>query len=223
MTRRIAVVLSGCGFQDGSEIHESVITLLRLDQLGCEVQCFAPDTTFDVVDHLTGQPTGERRQVLTEAARIARGNIKPLAQARVQSFDALIVPGGFGSACNLSNFASQGAQCTLDPDLLALAEGFAEERKPVGLICVSPALAAKIYGPTVICSIGKDADMAAVIEKMGGTHVPCEVNAIVEDTHRRLVCTPAYMSARSIAEAAAGINKLVDRVVALAGVEANQG
>ncbi|WP_263261833.1 isoprenoid biosynthesis glyoxalase ElbB [Pseudomonas sp. RIT-PI-S] len=213
MTARIAVILSGCGFQDGAEIHESVLTLLRLDQLGCEVQCFAPDIEFDVTDHLTGKPTGERRRALVEAARIARGAIKPLAEAQVQAFDALIVPGGFGSACNLSNFATQGSQCTLDTGFLALAEAFAEDRKPVGLICISPALAAKIYGPTVICSIGKDRDTAAAIEKMGGTHVPCEVDAIVEDPHRRLVCTPAYMSARSIAEVAVGINKLVERVV----------
>lgn len=216
MATRVAVILSGCGFQDGAEIHESVLALLRLDQLGCEVQCFAPDIEFDVVDHLSGQPTGERRRVLVEAARIARGNIQPLSEAQIEAFDALVIPGGFGSALNLSNFATQGAQCTLDPHLLAFAEAFAEERKPVGLICISPALAAKIYGPTVVCSIGTEADTAAAIEKMGATHVPCAVDAIVEDEHRRLVCTPAYMSARSIAEAAAGINALVDRVVELA-------
>lgn len=220
MATRVAVILSGCGFQDGAEIHESVLTLLRLDQLGCEVQCFAPDIEFEVVNHLTGQPTGERRRVLVEAARIARGNIKPLTDAQAEAFDALVIPGGFGSACNLSNFASQGAQCTLNPDVLAVAEAFAEERKPVGLMCISPALAAKIYGPTVVCSIGTDTATAATIEKMGATHVACAVDAIVEDTHRRLVCTPAYMSATSIAQAASGINALVDRVVTLANTPA---
>lgn len=216
MAIQVAVVLSGCGFQDGAEIHESVLTLLRLDQLGCQVQCFAPDVEFDVVDHCSGQPSGEQRRVLVEAARIARGNIRPLADARADAFDALIVPGGLGSALTLSNLASHGAQCAVEPHLLAFAEAFAEDRKPVGLICVSPALAAKIYGPTVTCSIGTDAAMAATIEKMGATHVPCAADAIVEDEHRRLVCTPAYMSARSIAEVALGINALVDRVVALA-------
>lgn len=219
MPRKIAVLLSGCGVYDGAEIQESVITLLRLDQRGCQVQCFAPDVTFEVVDHLTGQPTGEQRQVLVEAARIARGQIKNLREARVEDFDALIIPGGFGSAKNLSTFATEGARCSVLPDVLALAEAFAEERKPLGLICISPALAAKIYGPTVTCTIGKDPATAEAINQMGAIHRDCEVDDIVEDVERKLVTTPAYMSAQSISEAASGINKLVDRVIELAQPE----
>ncbi|SDN81110.1 Enhancing lycopene biosynthesis protein 2 [Pseudomonas arsenicoxydans] len=216
MSKKIAVILSGCGVYDGAEIHESVITLLRLDQRGAQVQCFAPNIAqLHVINHLTGDEMPESRNVLVESARIARGNIKDIREANVEDFDALIVPGGFGAAKNLSNFAIEGAGCTVQPDVLALTEAFAEAGKPVGLICISPALAAKIYGPGVTCTIGNDADTAAAMNKMGATHADCAVTDIVEDKARKLVSTPAYMLAQSISEAASGINKLVDRVLEL--------
>lgn len=216
MTKKVAVILSGCGVYDGAEIHESVITLLRLDQRGAQVQCFAPNIAqMHVIDHLTGQEMPESRNVLVESARIARGDVKDIREARVEDFDALIVPGGFGAAKNLSDFAVKGADCTVNPDVLGLAEAFAAACKPVGLICISPALAAKIYGPGVVCTIGNDADTAEAVVKMGGTHEECDVHDIVEDLQRKLVTTPAYMSAKTISEAAGGINKLVDRVLEL--------
>ena len=216
MSKKIAVILSGCGVYDGAEIHESVITLLRLDQRGAQVQCFAPNIAqLHVINHLTGEEMPESRNVLVESARIARGNIKDIREADVEDFDALIVPGGFGAAKNLSNFAVEGAGCTVQPEVLALAEAFAEVGKPVGLICISPALAAKIYGPGVTCTIGNDADTAAAMNKMGATHADCAVTDIVEDKARKLVSTPAYMLAQSISEAASGINKLIDRVLEL--------
>ncbi|UVK98599.1 isoprenoid biosynthesis glyoxalase ElbB [Pseudomonas sp. B21-048] len=216
MSKKIAVILSGCGVYDGAEIHESVITLLRLDQRGAQVQCFAPDISqLQVINHLTGEEMPEARNVLVESARIARGNIKDIREASVEDFDALIVPGGFGSAKNLSNFAVDGAGCSVQADVLALTEAFAEAGKPVGLICISPALAAKIYGPGVTCTIGNDAETAAAMNKMGATHAECAVTDIVEDKARKLVSTPAYMLAQSISEAASGINKLVDRVLEL--------
>jgi enhancing lycopene biosynthesis protein 2 len=216
MTKKVAVILSGCGVYDGAEIHESVITLLRLDQRGAQVQCFAPNIAqMHVIDHLTGQEMPESRNVLVESARIARGEVKDIREAKVEDFDALIVPGGFGAAKNLSNFAAEGANCNVQADVLALAEAFATACKPVGLICISPALAAKIYGPGVVCTIGNDAGTAATVVKMGGTHQECDVHDIVEDEQRKLVTTPAYMEAKSISEAASGIYKLVDRVLEL--------
>lgn len=216
MSKKIAVILSGCGVYDGAEIHESVITLLRLDQRGAQVQCFAPNIAqMHVINHLTGEEMPESRNVLVESARITRGNIKDIREASVEDFDALIVPGGFGAAKNLSNFAVEGAGCSVQPDVLALTEAFAEAGKPVGLICISPALAAKIYGPGVTCTIGNDAETAAAVNKMGATHADCAVSDIVEDKARKLVSTPAYMLAQSISEAASGINKLVDRVLEL--------
>ncbi|POF87157.1 isoprenoid biosynthesis glyoxalase ElbB [Pseudomonas putida] len=216
MTKKVAVILSGCGVYDGAEIHESVITLLRLDQRGAQVQCFAPNIPqLHVIDHLTGEQTSETRNVLVESARIARGQVKDIREADVSEFDALIVPGGFGAAKNLSSFAVEGDKCTVQPEVLALAEAFAEAGKPVGMMCISPALAAKIYGPGVVCTIGNDAGTSAAVVKMGGTHEECDVHDIVEDTQRKLVTTPAYMLATSISDAASGINKLVDRVLEL--------
>lgn len=216
MSKKIAVILSGCGVYDGAEIHESVITLLRLDQRGAQVQCFAPDIAqLHVINHLTGEEMPESRNVLVESARIARGEIKDIAEANAEDFDALIVPGGFGAAKNLSNFAIEGAACSLNPQVLALAEAFVEAGKPLGLICISPALAAKIYGPGVTCTIGNDTDTAAALDKMGAHHQECTVEDIVEDTVRKLVSTPAYMLGKNISEVASGINKLVDRVLEL--------
>ncbi|MFT0520905.1 isoprenoid biosynthesis glyoxalase ElbB [Pseudomonas faucium] len=216
MTKKVAVILSGCGVYDGAEIHESVITLLRLDQRGAQVQCFAPNIAqMHVIDHLTGEEMPESRNVLVESARIARGDVKDIREAKAEDFDALIVPGGFGAAKNLSSFAVDGPECSVNPDVLALAEAFAEACKPVGLICISPALAAKIYGPGVVCTIGNDAGTAGAMVKMGATHQECDVHDIVEDTQRKLVTTPAYMVAKSISEAAGGIYKLVDRVLEL--------
>ena len=216
MSKKVAVILSGCGVYDGAEIYESVVTLLRLDQRGAQVQCFAPNIAqLHVITHLTGEEMPESRNVLVESARIARGEIKDIREADAEDFDALIIPGGFGSAKNLSNFAIEGTGCTVQPDVLALTEAFAEAGKPVGLICISPALAAKIYGPGVTCTIGNDAETAAALNKMGATHKDCAVSDIVEDKARKLVTTPAYMLAQSISEAASGINKLVDRVLEL--------
>ena len=216
MSKKIAVILSGCGVYDGAEIHESVITLLRLDQRGAQVQCFAPDIAqLHVINHLTGETMPESRNVLVESARIARGDVKDIREANAEDFDALIVPGGFGAAKNLSNFAVEGAGCSVNPQVLELAEAFAESGKPVGLICISPALAAKIYGPGVTCTIGNCADTAAALDKMGATHQECAVEDIVEDQARKLVSTPAYMLGKNISEVASGINKLVDRVLEL--------
>lgn len=218
MNKKVAVILSGCGVYDGSEIYESVITLLRLDQRGAQVQCFAPNIPqLHVIDHYRGEETQESRNVLVEAARLARGKIKDIREAKAEDFDALIIPGGFGAAKNLCDFAVKGANCSVQPDVLAFAQAFAQAGKPVGLICIAPAMAAKIYGPGVVCTIGNDADTAAALTTMGAQHEDCEVSDIVVDPERKLVTTPAYMLAQSISETAAGINKLVDRVLELAG------
>lgn len=217
MHKKVAVILSGCGVYDGAEIHESVLTLLRLDQRGAQVQCFAPDIEqHHVINHLSGEPMAERRNVRVEAARIARGAVRDVRELQASEFDALILPGGFGVAKNLSDFASQGAACQVQADVLRAAQSFATAHKPIGLLCIAPVLAAKIFGAGVHCSIGQDADTAAAIEQMGGVHQACEVSEICEDPARKLVTTPAYMLAQSISEAASGINKLVDRVLELA-------
>ena len=217
MPKKVAMILSGCGVYDGAEIHESVLALLRLSQRGTEVQCFAPDIPqHHVVNHLTGQESAESRNVLVEAARIARGKIRDVRELKAEDYDALVIPGGFGAAKNLSDFAFRGASCAVQPDVLAAARGFAHAHKPVGLICIAPAMAARIYGPGVQCTIGTDPDTAGKLTDMGAEHVECAVDDVVVDTQRKLVTTPAYMLAKTLAEAASGINKLVDRVLELA-------
>ena len=214
--KKIGVVLSGCGVYDGAEIHESVLTLLALARHGAEVICFAPDKNqVDVINHLTGEVMPETRNVLTEAARIARGNIQPLAQANATALDALIVPGGFGAAKNLSTFASQGSECHVDSELKALALAMHSAGKPLGFICIAPAMLPKIFDFPLRLTIGTDIDTAEIIEDMGGEHVPCPVDDIVVDEDNKIVTTPAYMLEQNIAEAATGIEKLVDRVLVL--------
>ncbi|MGX4953698.1 isoprenoid biosynthesis glyoxalase ElbB [Enterobacter kobei] len=214
--KKMGVVLSGCGVYDGSEIHEAVITLLALAKKGAEVMCFAPDKNqADVINHLTGEPMAETRNVLIEAARIARGEIRPLAQANAAELDALIVPGGFGAAKNLSTFAAEGAACKVDADLKALAQAMHAAGKPLGFICIAPAMLPNIFDFPLRLTIGTDIDTAEVIEEMGGEHVPCPVDDIVVDEENKIVTTPAYMLAQNIAQAAEGIEKLVARVLVL--------
>mgnify|MGYP001822354653 CR=1 FL=1 len=215
---KVAVVLSGCGFYDGAEINEAVLTLLSLEQQGASYQCFAPDREqMHVINHLTGEPAeGESRNVLVEAARIARGNIKPLTEANVSDFDALVVPGGFGAAKNLCDFAVAGADMTILGDFLALAQSFHQAGKPIGLICIAPVMAAAICGEGTQCTIGNDAETADAIAAMGGQHLECPVEEARVDASKKMVTTPAYMLAGSVSEAYAGISDCVREVLALA-------
>jgi len=215
--KKVAVVLAGCGVYDGAEINEAVLTLLCLEQQGASYRCFAPDVEqMHVINHLTGEPVaGESRNVLVEAARIARGNISDLAEANVAEFDALLVPGGFGAAKNLSNFAVAGAEMEVQPDFLALARGFHAAGKPIGLICIAPVMAAAICGEGTRCTIGNDADTAAAINAMGGEHLECPVSEARVDAERKMVTTPAYMLAGSVSEAYSGIGECVKEVLAL--------
>ena len=214
----VAVVLAGCGVYDGAEINEAVLTLLCLEQQGASYQCFAPDIEqMHVVNHLTGEPAeGESRNVLVEAARIARGNIKALGEANVAEFDALLVPGGFGAAKNLSNFAVAGAAMEVQADFLRVAQAFHAAGKPIGLICIAPVMAAAICGEGARCTIGDDAETAAAIAAMGGEHLECPVTEARVDAQRKLVTTPAYMLAGKVSEAYAGIGACVKEVLALA-------
>ncbi|NCF16898.1 MAG: isoprenoid biosynthesis glyoxalase ElbB [Haliea sp.] len=215
---RVAVVLAGCGVYDGAEINEAVLSLLCLEQQGASYQCFAPDIEqMHVINHLTGEPAeGESRNVLVEAARIARGNILDLGAAKVEEFDALLVPGGFGAAKNLCNFAVAGAEMEIQPDFLELARAFHAAGKPIGLICIAPVMAAAITGEGTRCTIGNDQDTAAAIASMGGEHLECPVSEARVDSERKMVTTPAYMLAGSVSEAYAGIGECVKEVLALA-------
>ncbi|ACZ75209.1 isoprenoid biosynthesis glyoxalase ElbB [Dickeya parazeae] len=215
--KKVGVVLCGCGVYDGSEIHEVVLTLLAIDRAGAEAVCFAPDKEqLHVINHLNGEVTGEKRNVLAESARIARGKIQPLSSADPQQLDALIVPGGFGAAKNLSDFATRGTDCEIDKELKILTREIHKKNKPIGFICIAPAMLPKLLDTSVRLTIGNDMGTAQAIETMGGVHVECPVDDIVVDVAHKVVTTPAYMLANSISEAASGIEKLVARVLELA-------
>ncbi|UZE94754.1 isoprenoid biosynthesis glyoxalase ElbB [Alkalimarinus alittae] len=213
--KKVAVILSGCGVFDGSEIYETVITLLALDSHDAQYQCFAPNTPqLHVIDHLKGDiAVGETRNVLVEAARLARGEIKDLADLNEKEFDAIIFPGGFGAAKNLSDFAVNGASMVINLQVKAAARAFALAKKPAGYICIAPTLIAGIYEHGAECTIGNDPDTAAAINTMGAKHINCEVDDVVIDEKNKIVSTPAYMLAERISEAAAGIEKLVGSVL----------
>ena len=211
---RIGVVLSGCGFNDGAEIQESVITMLELDKAGAEMVLMAPNIDqLHVINHYTGQEMDEYRNVLVESARIARGNIKDMAEVSSSDVDALIFPGGFGVAKNLCDYAMTGANCSINPDVLKLAKEVHKDNKPIGVMCIAPAMMAKILGEDIELTIGFDEQTANDINTMGAKHITCPVEDIIVDRDKKVVSTPAYMEANSIKEAAEGISKLVTEVL----------
>ena len=216
--KKVALILSGCGVYDGSEIYESVLTMLSLENHGASYQCFAPNIEqLHVINHLAGEVAeGESRNVLVESARLARGEVKDLAQAQAADFDAVIVPGGFGAAKNLSDFAVNGAQMSVQKDVLQFVQAMHKAGKPTGLICIAPTMAARIFGDGVKCTVGNDADVATAINNMGALHQTCLVDEVCIDGAMKLVTTPAYMLAGSIAEAAKGINRCVREVLNMA-------
>lgn len=218
MKKKIGVVLSGCGVYDGSEIHEAVLTLLAIDRNGAEALCMAPDMELAEVDHLTGQPTGARRNVLVESARIARGKISDTAKVNAEDIDAIIFPGGFGAAKNLCDFATKGAAAAVNPEVARLVKEMAAAGKPIGAICIAPTLIAAVlgkeYSPEV--TIGSDAGTASAINATGSRHLDCPVRELVIDRKNRIVTTPAYMLASCISEAAEGIEKAVKAVIEMA-------
>ena len=219
MKPKVGVLLSGCGVYDGAEIHESVLTLLALDRAGAEAVCLAPDVAQKhVVNHLTGQPAeGETRNVLVEAARIARGKVKSLSGFDPSALDALVLPGGFGAAKNLCDFAFSGAECTVQPDVARVVRAVHAAGKPVGAVCIAPVIVAKLLGSeSPHLTIGTDPGTASAIEAMGGRHVACGGGGAVVDEERKLVSTPAYMLDSSISEVSAGVEKLVAELLRMA-------
>jgi len=212
------VILSGCGFQDGAEIHESVVTLLALDRAGADVVCMAPNVEqTTVVNHITGEAVEETRNVLVESARIARGEIKDIAEVKGADLDALILPGGFGAALNLSDFATKGPEATPNVDVARLVNEVHDAKKPIGAICIAPGVIAAVLGkekPKL--TIGNDEGTAGAINACGAQHTDCVVESIVVDADHKIVSTPAYMLGPNIRHVAAGIELLVAEIVNMA-------
>ncbi len=211
--KKFAVVLSGSGVYDGSEIHEATFTLLAIDKAGCKYQCFAPDINqHHVINHLTGDEMDETRNVLVESARIARGNVKPLSEFKAADYDALIFPGGFGAAKNLSNLAFKGADCSVNSEVEKVTIEMVENKKPIGALCIAPAVIVRILeGATV--TIGNDAETIGAIEKMGGEHLIKSHGEVTVDTKYKLVTTPCYMLDATISQIAEGAENVVKTIV----------
>jgi enhancing lycopene biosynthesis protein 2 len=218
MERNVAVVLSGCGVYDGTEIHEAVLSLLAIEEAGATWQCFAPNTDqMHVIDHTTGEPMDDRRNVLVEAARIARGDIKDLADYDADQYDALVFPGGFGGAKNLSDFAVKGKDAEVRPDVARAVKTTQEAGKPIGFICITPASVGALTTKGTKLTVGADEDgAAAAIRALGCTHVACPVEEAVVDEEHNVVSTPAYMTAGSVLETRKGIQRCVEEVLRLA-------
>lgn len=211
---RVAMILSGCGVFDGSEIHESVLSYLALDKAGCKVFFFAPDMMqSNVVNHLSGSPVArEKRNVIVESARIARGFVASLEDLEMTEFEGLFFPGGFGVAKNLSNFASAGSNCEVDPQVARIIRQAHDSSKPIGAVCIAPILLARVLGEQVrvTLTIGNDSKTASLIEEMGCRHKECSVAEAVVDQEHKVVTAPAYMLAGSIAEASRSVEAAVD-------------
>lgn len=209
--QNIAVILSGCGALDGSEIHESVLTLLALDRAELPYQCLAPNISQSRVVNMADGETQEhaKRNVLEESARIGRGKIKDIALANADEYTAMIFPGGFGAALNLCNFGLSKENYSIQTDVFKFAKAMVEAKKPAGFICIAPVLAPKLYPAGIQITIGNDKATAEILEKLGARHIPCAATDCVVDKVHKLVSTPAYMLARSIKEVAPGIDCLV--------------
>jgi enhancing lycopene biosynthesis protein 2 len=213
--KKFAVVLAGSGVYDGSEIHEATLALYSISKNGGSYQVFAPNMNqHHVINHITGEEMHETRNVMVEAARIARGNIKDLKEFSADEFDAILFPGGFGVAKNLCTFAFQGADCQVNPDVESALKAMHKARKPIGALCIAPALIAKILGKVEV-TIGQDKGTAEAISAMGATHVTTTHGEIVFDKENKIVTTPCYMLDATIAQIGDGADNVVKTIMAL--------
>lgn len=211
--KRFAVVLSGCGVYDGAEIHEATMTMLAIVKNGGEYQIFAPDVEqYHVINHLTGEVMeGEKRNVLIESARIARGDIKPLTEYKPEDFDALVFPGGFGVAKNLSTFAFDGPNCKVIPEVEKAIKDTVALKKPIGALCISPAIVARVLQDIEV-TIGNDKATAEAIEAMGAKHIITTHGNVVVDKKYNVVTTPCYMLDATIMDIFEDANAVISTI-----------
>lgn len=216
MEKNIAVILSGCGFKDGAEITESVSTLIALSEAGANYKVFAPNLEFTAVNHNTDEKQ-EPRNALTEAGRIARGQVEDLYNLNPDDFDAVVFPGGFGAANLLSTWASDGARCQVDPKVEKIIKTFHTQSKPIGAMCIAPVVVARVLGSeNVNLTIGNAPEVIEEIEKTGAEHVECAVDDYVTDRETKVITTPAYMYEEAPHKVFAGIRKAIQELVEMA-------
>lgn len=213
--KSIAVILSGCGNRDGSEIHEATLTLWAIHKNGADYQCYAPDIVqHHVLNHITGQEMREQRNVLIESARIARGAIRDLGDFDAAAHDALIIPGGLGAAKNLSSYAFDGPDCRVNPDVKKAIHAMAKEKKPIGALCIAPVILARLLYQ-VLVTTGQDPATARNIEAMGAHHTTTMHGEVAVDAEHRVVTTPCYMLDSRVDQIGEGADRLVQEVLRL--------
>ncbi|MBR6877940.1 MAG: isoprenoid biosynthesis glyoxalase ElbB [Bacteroidales bacterium] len=213
--KRFAVVLAGCGHKDGAEINEAVSLLLSISQHHCEYQCFAPDRPqAEVIDHVTGNKVANaKRNIMTEAARIARGNILPIDQFKAEDYDALFFPGGFGAAKNLCDYAFKGVAMEVQPDVARVILEMHEAKKPIGAMCIAPVMLARLI-PDVCVTLGAEGtDVADHVREWGANHVQTEHGDVCADNEQLVFTTPAFMLDATLKDVYDGAYNLVDAVV----------
>lgn len=215
MKKKFAIILAGCGVYDGAEIHEATLTMLAISRQGAEYQCFAPDVDqAHVVNHLTGKEMNEKRNVLVESARIARGNILPLSDFHASEYDSIVFPGGFGVAKNLCTFAFDGVECSVNEEVRVAVNEMYKARKPIGALCISPVLIAKILGGVEV-TIGMDQETASAVKSMGGQHVNTTHGEVVVDIRNKIVTTPCYMLDANISQIADGADQVIRTILGM--------
>ena len=225
MAKKILVVLAGCGAKDGSEIHESVLTLLAIDKEGAEYECAAPNKKqHHVLNFITNEEMPEERNVMIESSRISRGRIKDLSEVKMQDYDAVILPGGFGAAKNLCSFAFDGAKASIDPEVKRIINEAYDQRKPIGAICVAPAVVALALAeknPNIVLTLGTDAEHNEAVEDIGVKSKTCLTTAFVKDEKNLIATSPAYMHGKSrISELEQGISQCVKAVIEMCHAKA---
>ncbi len=211
--KKFAVVLAGCGVYDGAEIHEATLALLAIKTYGCDYDCFAPDIPqHHVINHLTGEAMPETRNVLVEAARIARGNIHPLSEFRAEAYDVLLFPGGFGAAKNLSTVAFDGPKAKVNPEVEAVITSMHSLGKPIGAMCISPVFVAKVL-QNVKVTIGQDEGTATAIQAIGAEHIKTGHGEVVVDEANKIFTTPCYMLDAAITDIWEGAQNLIKTIL----------
>ena len=215
--KKFAIILAGSGVMDGSEIHEATMAMYAVVKNGGVYEIFAPDIPqYHVINHLTGEKMKETRNVLVEAARIARGKIRPLSEFNAKDFDALLMPGGYGAAKNLSDFAFKGTGCTVHEEVAEAIKTMVQTGKPVGALCISPAIIACVLRDVEV-TIGKDKATAEAIEAMGAHHVETSHGEVAVDKKYKVVTSPCYMLDATIADIANDADITVKTMMGMIG------
>lgn len=218
--KKIAVVLSGCGKMDGSEVHEATMALLAIDMAGLSYQCFAPDIPqAKTLNHITSDIIsikGDKydRNVMVEGARIARGNIKDLKEFNAKDYEAIVFPGGMGAVLNLCDYGEKGVDCKVDVNVEKAINDAYNTGIVIGAMCIAPVLIAKVLGKHgVVLTIGNDEGTASDIKRMGAKHMNVPATEVCVDAKHKIVSTPAYMLVKSIKEVYQGADKMIQEII----------